>query len=117
MASLKSIAGRAARLTHMSIATRILAGSALCLVLVSAPLLLVVKQSVDGRMYQETAAQVEHGQLTLWYLARQKGVASIVDGKLMLGSWLVQGDHAVVDDTKALSGADATIFQIMPDGK
>ena len=27
---------------------------------ISATLLLVVKQSVDGRMYQETAAQVEH---------------------------------------------------------
>jgi len=113
----RGITTRAARLTHMSIATRILAGCALSLVVVSATLLLVVKQSVDERMYQELASEVEHGQQTLWYLVHGKGAATIVDGKLVLGSWAVEGDHSVVDDTKSLSGADATLFQIMSDGK
>jgi methyl-accepting chemotaxis protein len=102
---------------RLSIATRILAGAALSLIVVSATLLVVVKQSVDQRMYQEISAEVEHGQQTLWYLARAKGDARIVDGKLVLGDWSVAGDHSVVDDTKRLSGADATLFQIMPDGK
>src|SRR5919197_903874 len=102
---------------RLSIATRILAVATLSLLVLAVVLLVVVKQTVDGAIYRQIAQQVEHGQQTLWYLTRAKGEAHIVDGKLFLGTFQVDGNHEVVDQTKAISGADATLFQVMPDGK
>ena len=47
---------------------------------------------------------------------KARGTAAILDGKLRFGSWTVAGDHSVVDEVKALTGGDATIFQLI-DGK
>ena len=105
------------QLTRLSIATRMLLVAGFSLVALTAVLLVVVKQSVERAIYTEIANEVQHGQDTLWYLVNQKGAAHLVDGKLILGDWQVEGDHSVVDDVKKISGADATLFQIMPDGK
>jgi methyl-accepting chemotaxis protein len=101
----------------LSIAARILLLSALSLVALTGVLLVSLRPIVERTVYSELSNDVEHGQQTLWYLVKQKGQAHVEDGQLFLGSWPVAGDHAVVDDVKKISGADATLFQVMPDGK
>jgi methyl-accepting chemotaxis protein len=101
----------------LSIAARILLLSALSLVALTGVLLISLRPIVERTVYSQLANDVEHGQQTLWYLVHQKGQAHIENDQLFLGDWQVAGDHSVVDDVKKLSGADATLFQVMPDGK
>ncbi|MBV9892661.1 MAG: Cache 3/Cache 2 fusion domain-containing protein [Chloroflexi bacterium] len=102
---------------RLSIAARILLLSALSLLTLTGVLLGCLRPIVERTVYSQLLNDVEHGQQTLWYLSNQKGQARIQDGQLYLGDWQVAGDHSVVDDVKKISGADATLFQVMPDGK
>lgn len=48
---------------------------------------------------------------TFWELLRQKGeVYRVVDGKLLIGDYVVNGDYALPDRLKELCGGTATIF-------
>jgi methyl-accepting chemotaxis protein len=105
------------RRLRLSIAARVLLLSALSLITLTGVLLVSLRPIVERTVYSELANDVEHGQQSLWYLVHQKGQAHVEDGQLYLGSWQVAGDHSVVDDVKKISGADATLFQVMPDGK
>ena len=95
------------------IVTRIVAVSGVSLSLFAAAILVVVRRTVERAVYEEIDARVKVAQKTLWDLVRNKGVASIEDGKLQLGSWVVEDNHEIVDHLKELTGADATIFQMM----
>jgi methyl-accepting chemotaxis protein len=79
-------------------------------------LLVSAKESVQNGVYKQIDERVQVGQNTLWSLVNERGTASIAEGNLRFGSWVVKGDHAVVDKVKELTGADATIFQVI-DGK
>src|SRR6202790_3616039 len=104
------------RLARVPIATRVMAVGALSLALLTITLLISAMQSVEHGVYGQIDQRVQVAQNTLWSLANARGPASIVDGKLRSGSWVVKGDHSVVDEVKELTGGDATIFQII-DGK
>ena len=95
------------------IVTRIVAVSGVSLSLFAASILLVVRRTVERAVYDEIDARVQVAQKTLWDLIRNKGVASIKEGKLQVGSWIVEDSHEIVDHLKELTGADATIFQMM----
>jgi methyl-accepting chemotaxis protein len=100
----------------MSFATRILGVAALSLILLAASLFVIVKQTVEAEMLQQTREDVIHAGNFHRYLVDQKGVASIVDGKLVFGTWVANGDFSVVDAVKGKTGAEATLFQLI-DGK
>ncbi|HEY4442184.1 MAG TPA: Cache 3/Cache 2 fusion domain-containing protein, partial [Candidatus Elarobacter sp.] len=104
------------RQLRIPIATRVMVTGAACLLLLAGALLYSAKESVQSGVYKQIGERVQVGQNTLWDLVNQKGPASIVDGDLRFGSWVVKGDHSVVDRVKQLTGADATIFQMI-DGK
>ena len=101
---------------RIPLATRVLAVGAVALVLLTIALLISAKESVQNGVYRQIDGRVQVGQNTLWQLVNDKGAPSIVDGNLRFGSWVVKGDHSVVDKVKELTGADATIFQVI-DGK
>ncbi|MDB5040079.1 MAG: methyl-accepting chemotaxis sensory transducer [Candidatus Eremiobacteraeota bacterium] len=104
------------RLARVPIATRVLAVGALSLALLTITLLISAMQSVEHGVYAQIDQRVQVAQNTLWSQVNARGAASIVDGNLRFGSWVVQGDHSVVDRVKELTGGDATIFQVI-DGK
>ncbi len=101
---------------QVPIATRVLVVGALSLALLTVTLLISVTQSVQRRVHGQIDQRVQVAENTLWSLVRARGPASVVDGKLRFGSWVVKGDHSVVDRVKEITGADATIFQKI-DGK
>ena len=98
---------------RFSIVTRIVAVSGVSLGLFATAILVVVRRTVERAVYEEIDARVQVAQKTLWDLTRNKGVASLKDGKLQFGSAIVEGDHEIVDHLKELTGADASIFQMM----
>jgi methyl-accepting chemotaxis protein len=105
------------RAVRIPIATRVLAIGAVSLVLFAAALLLSARESVQRGVSAQISDRVQVAQNTLWYLVQQRGAATVGDdGKLRFGDWVVSGDHSVVDKVKELTGADATIFQVI-DGK
>lgn len=98
---------------RIPIATRVLAAGAFSLIALTVALLICAKQSVQTAIYAQIRERVQTGQNTLWDLVNERGAARInAAGDLQFGSWIVKGDHSVVDKVKALTGADATIFQV-----
>jgi HAMP domain-containing protein len=95
------------------IATRILGAGAFSLIVLTIALLVCARETVSGAMYGQITERVQSAEKTLWYLVNERGAPTIdAAGDLRFGSWVVRGDHAVVDRTKELTGADATIFQV-----
>ena len=101
---------------RIPLATRVMAVGAIALVLLTVALLISAKESVQNGVYRQIDNRVQVGQNTLWQLVKDKGAPSIVGGNLQFGTWVVKDDHSVVDKVKELTGADATIFQVI-DGK
>jgi methyl-accepting chemotaxis protein len=58
-----------------------------------------------ANVYQDAKMKVLHE------LLRSKGEPKIADGKLAFGTYVVNGDHEVVDKLAAIAGGTATIFQ------
>jgi methyl-accepting chemotaxis protein len=58
----------------------------------------------QARSYQEAKIRLLHE------LLEQKGPPKLVDGKLLFGSYIVNGNYEVVDKLKAIAGGTATIF-------
>lgn len=77
---------------------------------------LLIYQSVNRTFFEQFQADVDHAGNVHRYLVDQKGSAAIVNGKLQFGAWVANDDHAVVDTVKRLTGAEATLFQLI-DGK
>jgi methyl-accepting chemotaxis protein len=105
------------RALRIPIAVRVLVIATLALIVLTIALLVSAKESVQSAVYAQTLERVQVGQNTLWQLVNTHGPAQInARGDLQFGTWVVAGDHSVVDEVKRLTGADATIFQIR-DGK
>ncbi|HEX3551420.1 MAG TPA: methyl-accepting chemotaxis protein, partial [Candidatus Elarobacter sp.] len=100
----------------VSIATRVLFAAGISLIAMTVALLAGARGSVQSSVSSEIASHVQVGQNVLWSLVNERGPAAVVNGKLRFGTWTVAGDHSVVDRVKRLTGADATIFQVI-DGK
>ncbi|MFN8633626.1 MAG: methyl-accepting chemotaxis protein [Chloroflexota bacterium] len=105
-----------ARLRDLSFITRVLAITGLLLVGLAGTLLVVVQQTVESTMLDESRQGVVRAGNFHRYLVDQKGAPAIVDGKLIFGSWVANGDYSVVDRVKQAMGAEATLFQVV-DGK
>jgi methyl-accepting chemotaxis protein len=75
-------------------------------------LLFVVRQSTERAIYTQVDQEVQHAQNLLHHLVKQKGQPSIVDGKLLFGTWVANDDHSVVDTVLDVTGATATLFQV-----
>ncbi len=97
---------------RLSIVTRIVVISGVSLGLFATAILVVVRRTVQRAVFEEIDARVQVAQRTFWDLIENKGPASLHEGKLQLGNRLVEGDLAIVDHLKKLTGADATIFQL-----
>lgn len=104
------------RQLRIPIAVRVLALGAFSLAVLAGALLMGTVRSVQMGMYSQIGERVQVGQNTLWRLVNDRGAAKInAAGNLQFGSWVVKGDHSIVDEVKQLTGADATIFQLRDD--
>jgi methyl-accepting chemotaxis protein len=101
---------------QLSIATRVMLACAVCMVGVTAAIVVVVKQSVEEAMLVQFQAMILARGNFHRFMVDEKGPASIRDGKLMFGDWVANGDFSVVDLLKAKTGSEATLFQAI-DGK
>ncbi len=108
--------GALARFAHASVTVRILATTALSLVLLAGALLFVVRQTVEQALGDQHMKEVVYAEKLLNRLVEMKGTPAIVDGKLTFGDWVANGDHSVVDMVLDTSGSTATIFQLQDDG-
>jgi methyl-accepting chemotaxis protein len=104
------------RIMNLSVGTRILSVTAVLLLVLSGALLLAVKQSVETAITGDVYTEMDSAANFHRYLVDQKGAPSIVDGKLMLGDYIVNDDFQVVDLVKKKTGAQATLFELI-DGK
>src|SRR5712691_9806857 len=89
---------------------------AVCMLGVTAALVVVVKQSVEHSMFTQYEAMIMARGNFHRYLVDEKGPASIREGKLTFGDWVANDDFSVVDLLKAKTGSEATLFQAT-DGK
>lgn len=101
---------------RISIVTRIVLACCLSLVLFAIAMLVFIRIDLEHEIYTQTDARVQIAQNVMRQLIREKGVPTLVDGKLRLGRWVANDDNSLVDHLHALTGADATLFAIL-DGK
>jgi methyl-accepting chemotaxis protein len=101
------------RKPRILITTRILGAGALSLIVLTVALLGSARETVRAAMYAQIAQHIGTAQNMLRYLVQERGAPSLnAAGDLQFGAWIVKGDHSIVDRTKALTGADATIFGV-----
>jgi methyl-accepting chemotaxis protein len=100
----------------MSIATRVMLACGVCMVGVTAAILIVVKQSFEETMLTQYQAMILARGNFHRFMVDEKGPPSIRDGRLTFGDWVANGDFSVVDLLKAKTGSEATLFQAI-DGK
>jgi diguanylate cyclase (GGDEF)-like protein len=93
--------------------TRILTVSGVSLGIFAVSLLSVVRRTVTRAVYAETDAGVQVAQNVFRHLIQSKGEATVVDGHLQFGDWNPRDDDSLVDRLKALTGADATLFEVI----
>ncbi|HEY3059411.1 MAG TPA: methyl-accepting chemotaxis protein [Chloroflexota bacterium] len=105
-----------ARVSRVSIGTRVLIAGALCLLGLSAVTLFVVKVQLEQAMLTQYKAMIMARGNFHRYLVDEKGVASISNGKLTFGSYVANDDFSIVDTVKDKTGSEATLFQLI-DGK
>jgi len=66
---------------------------------------------MQRELKKQTAVNLEHELSTFWELARTKGNEfSVVNGKLSIGSYQVNGNNELPDKIRELFGGTATIF-------
>ena len=92
---------------------RVLAVAAFALFAMTIALLLCAKQSVERSTQTQITSRVLSAENVLAELAQAHGAAHLTaSGDLAFGSWVVKGDHSVVDKLKELTGADATLLEV-----
>jgi len=101
------------RLKSISIITRIVIAGCISLVLFAAAMLTIVKHDIEQAVFVQSNARLQSAQNTLFHLIRDKGTPSLVNGKLRLGRWVANNDNSIVDEVRALTGADATLFAVL----
>ncbi|HEV3088292.1 MAG TPA: methyl-accepting chemotaxis protein [Candidatus Elarobacter sp.] len=80
----------------------------------AAVLLFVVRRDIAQTIETEMRARVATGALVMRGFTAAEGEAAVTrDGKLVFGKTLANGDNSLVDHVKEVSGADATIFQVI----
>jgi hypothetical protein len=92
---------------------RILAAAVLTLFLGFGAVLVTVERILESAVTAEISARVGVSQNALGELLQNLGTPAIVKGQLRFGEWIANGDNSVVDHVKQLTGADATLFQMM----
>src|SRR5688572_9041211 len=96
------------RFQSLPILVRLLLAAGFAVAVVTAGLVLVVRDRIEAAMYDEAKQQVLHANSLMVYLSRQKGAPAIKDDKVVFGDWAPEGDHSVVDLVTEKSGAAAT---------
>jgi methyl-accepting chemotaxis protein len=95
-----------------SITTKIIGIGALSLTLLTCAILLVVAHTTREAVTAEARTEVDVAQRLLLDDVMNMGAPSIRGGQIWFGSRLQNGQFALVDKVKQISGADATIFQV-----
>lgn len=99
-----------------SLATQVLVVAATSLLAFTIILLLVVSNTVTRSVQTEILSQVEVAQRSLSNLLEMHGGTPVViDKTLHFGGWIANSDVVLVDQVKAITGCDATIYQIVND--
>jgi len=97
-----------------SLATQVLAVAAASLLAFTIVLLLVVSSTVTRSVQTEIVRQVEVARRSLRNLLEMHGATPVViDHTLHFGGWIANSDVALVDRVKAITGCDATIYQVI----
>jgi diguanylate cyclase (GGDEF)-like protein len=96
-----------------SIFTRIMLAASLSLVLFAIGMLVLIKTDVKRAVYAAMDARVQVAQNVFSDLIRVTGEPSLRAGTLRLGPWVANGDNSLVDHVKAITGADATLFELV----
>lgn len=97
---------------RIPIVLRISLAGSLSLVLFAIAMLFVVKHDLEQAIFVETEAHVAFAERTMIELIRAKGAPSLAGRTLRLGRWAANGDNALVDEVRRLTGADATLFAV-----
>jgi methyl-accepting chemotaxis protein len=93
---------------------RILVVTATVFIAFAAVLLYVVRRDISQTVSAEVHARVRTGAEVLRGFAAANGETHVTaDGKLAFGSNIANGDTSLVDRVKEVTGADATVFQIV----
>ena len=96
-----------------SLATQVLAVAAASLVAFTVVLLLVVSSTVTSSVQTEIESQVNVAQRSLFNLLEMHGGTPVViNNSLHFGGWIANEDITLVDGVKAITGCDATIYQV-----
>ncbi len=96
---------------------RILVVTAAGFIAFAAVLLFVVRRDISQTVSAEVRARVRSAaQVQRSFTSAEGETHLTADGKLAFGSTIANGDTALVDRVKDITGADASIFQIV-DGK
>jgi len=72
---------------------------------------LAILSLMRGELTRQASTFQEAKIKVLHQLLQQKGEPKVVDGKLMFGSYVVNGNYEVVDRLTTMAGGVATIFQ------
>ncbi|BDE06010.1 hypothetical protein WPS_12860 [Vulcanimicrobium alpinum] len=96
-------------------AARILAVTAAVFLAFAATLLVVVRTEISRTIEDETRARVQTASEVLRGFADSAGEMHLsADGKsMMFGTSVINNDFTIVDRVKQVTGADATVFQII----
>ena len=95
-------------------AARILVVTAAVFIAFAVVLLIVVRRDIARTVETETRARVRTAADVMRGFASAEGETHLTaDGKLAFGSSVQNGDTALVDRVKEITGADATVFQIV----
>ncbi len=97
---------------RFSIVTRIVVVSTVALVALTFVLMFVVRDRVRGAIYDRINAQTQTSENLIHDAIDPKGTPAVRGGKLTFGGWVADGDTALVDRIKRITGADATIFAV-----
>src|SRR5574340_937749 len=96
---------------HMSIANKIVMGSSLLILLSVALATAIALWEVRADLLLQANANQESRIKTFWTLLNGKGRDfKIVDGNLMAGDYIVNGNYELPDKIQELFGGTATVF-------
>ncbi len=95
------------------VATKLLIVTALVMIGLTVVINVLVVRQVRTTLESQLTSEVTSANRFLKFLTDQKGSATLRDGKLEFGGWAAASNFTLVDQTKDLTGAEATMFQII----
>ncbi len=96
----------------MKIRTKFVLATVIILALAISVITAVCLWKFNSELQHRAVVNQESRLKTFWYLLHQKGSEfKVVNGKLTVGNFVINGDHSMPDRIKELCGGVATVFQ------